>query len=99
MKKVAEVRKKKAVAERQALIQKMSGITVNLKATVGEQDKLFGSVTNTDISIELGKMGYAVDRRDIHLEEPIKMLGQYKATIKLGDGVEAEIAVVVERQA
>ena len=50
------------------------------------------------MSNELEKAGFSVDRRDIHLEEPIKVLGSHKATIKLGDGVEAEIAIVVERK-
>ena len=97
LKKVAEIRKKKAMAERQAVAAKLSGITVSLKAPAGEADKLFGSITNGDISAQLERMGYMVDRHDIHLESPIKMLGQYKASVKMGEGIEAELAVVVER--
>jgi large subunit ribosomal protein L9 len=97
LKKIAEVRKKKAVVERQALVQKIAGTTVTFKLTAGENDKLFGSITNTDISRELEKSGFLVDRRDIYLEEHIKMLGQYKANVKMGEGVEAELTVVVER--
>ena len=97
LKRVAEVKKKKAVSERQALIKKLSGITVNFKAQAGESDKLFGTVTNVDISNELEKQGYSVDRRDIHLEEPIKMLGQHKASIRLGEGIETSVIVSVER--
>jgi large subunit ribosomal protein L9 len=65
--------------------------------TAGEGDKLFGSVTNTDISNELEKHGFSIDRRDIHIEEPIKMLGQHKAAVKLGEGIEASLLVSVER--
>lgn len=97
LKKVAEVKKKKAVGERQALIKKLSGLTVNFKSPAGETDKLFGTVTNVDISNELEKQGYSVDRRDIHVEEPIKMLGQHKATIRLGEGIETSVIVSVER--
>lgn len=97
LKKVAEVKKKKAVAERQELIKKLSGVTVNFKSPAGETDKLFGAVTNVDISNELEKHGYSIDRRDIHLEEPIKMLGQHKATIRLGEGIETSVLVSVER--
>jgi len=68
-----------------------------IKATAGESDKLFGSVTNTDISNELEKLGFSIDRRDIHLEEPIRVLGSHKAIIKLGDGLEAAVSIVVER--
>lgn len=97
LKKVAEAKKKKAVGERQELIKKLSGVTVNFKAPAGDTDKLFGTVTNVDISNELEKHGYSIDRRDIHLEEPIKMLGQHKATIRLGEGIETSVLVSVER--
>jgi large subunit ribosomal protein L9 len=97
LKKVAEVKKKKAVAERQELIKKLQGVQLTIKASAGETDKLFGAVTSHDISNELEKSGFSVDRRDIVLEEPIKMLGQHKALVKLGEGIEAEVAVSVER--
>jgi large subunit ribosomal protein L9 len=96
LKKVAEIKKKKALAERKQLLEKLAGLTVSFKMTAGEHDKLFGSVTNFDISQELYRQGYAVDRRDITVE-PIKVLGQHKATVKFGDGLEAEITLSVER--
>jgi large subunit ribosomal protein L9 len=97
IKKIAEAKKKKAVGERQELIKKIQGLTVVVKATAGENEKLFGAVTNNDLSNELEKMGYSIDRRDIHIEEPIRMLGSHKAAIKLGEGAEAELAISVER--
>ncbi len=50
-----------------------------------------------DISDKLEEAGYQVDRRDIHLEEPIRVLGQHKAVVKFGDGLEAEVSIAVER--
>lgn len=97
LKKVAEIKKKKVVAERQELVNKLKGVNLVIKGSAGETDKLFGSITNHDISNELEKQGFSIDRRDIHLEEPIRMLGQHKATVKLGEGIETEIAVSVER--
>jgi large subunit ribosomal protein L9 len=97
LKRVAEAKKKKAVAERKELLNKMTGIVVRFKMSAGETDKIFGSVTSSDISKELEKQGYSVDRRDIHLEDHIKLLGNHKATIKLGEGLEATLQVVVER--
>jgi large subunit ribosomal protein L9 len=97
IKKIAEAKKKKAVGERQELVKKISGLSVVIKATAGENEKLFGAVTNNDLSNELEKMGYSIDRRDIHIEEPIRMLGQHKATVKLGEGAEAELSIAVER--
>lgn len=97
LKRVAEVKKKKVVAERQELLSKVSGTSLKFKASAGETDKLFGTVTTTEISKELEKQGFSISRKDIHLEEPIKMVGTHKATIKLGEGLEASIQVVVER--
>ena len=63
----------------------------------GEGDKLFGTVTTNDISKQLEKAGFSVDRRDIHLEEPIKVLGTHKAIIRYADNLEAAIQIAVER--
>lgn len=98
LKRVAESKKKKANAERQAFLNKIKGTVVTFKLNAGDSDKLFGTVTTLDISKGLEKMGFSVDRRDIHLEEPIKLLGTYKATIKYAEGLETSIQVAVERQ-
>ncbi len=97
LKRVADTKIKKALAERQALLAKVNNVTVAFKLQAGETDKLFGTVTTTDISKELQKMGFAVDRRDIHLAEPIKILGQHKAVIHYGEGLEAKIQISVDR--
>ncbi|MEQ1721809.1 MAG: 50S ribosomal protein L9 [Pseudobdellovibrio sp.] len=97
LKRVAESKKKKAVAERQALLNKIKGTTVGFKLNAGENDKLFGTVTTTDISKGLEKLGFSIDRKDIHLEEPIKVLGTHKATIRYAEGLETSIQVAVER--
>lgn len=97
LKRVAEAKKKKALAERQELLNKINGTTVTFKLAAGETDKLFGTVTTTDISKELQKAGFSVDRRDIVLEEPIKVLGQHKAVVRYAEGLEAKIQIAVER--
>lgn len=97
LQKVADVKKKKAVAERQELIAKLQGVNLAIKASAGETDKLFGAVTNHDISNELEKHGFSIDRRDIVLDEPIKMLGQHQVKVRLGEGLEADLSVAVER--
>lgn len=99
LQKVAESKKKKAVAKRKEVVQKLSSVTVSFKAEAGNNtDKLFGAITTTDISNELEKLGYAIDKREIHVDGPIKLLGQHKATIKMGEGIEAVIAISVERK-
>lgn len=97
LKRVSEIKKKKAVVQRQELVNKMNGVTVQFKLAAGEHDKLFGTVSPKDISNELEKLGYSVDKRDIHLEEHIKVLGQHKATVKLGEGQEAVIQIAIEK--
>ncbi|HMN67107.1 MAG TPA: 50S ribosomal protein L9 [Bdellovibrionales bacterium] len=98
LKKVADIKKKKAVAERKVVIDKMQGLTLNFKLeAAADSEKLFGSVTNMDISKQLEANGYQIDKRDIHLEEPIKLLGQHKASVRMGEGLEAEITIVVEK--
>jgi large subunit ribosomal protein L9 len=97
LKAVAEAKKKKALAERKALLGKINGTTLKFKMAAGETDKLFGTVTTNEISKELQKVGFSVDRRDIHLEEPIKVLGQHKAQVRYGEGLEASITISVER--
>jgi large subunit ribosomal protein L9 len=97
LKRVAESKKKKALEERKGLLAKLSGLSLKFKAEAGETEKLFGTITNSDISRELEKAGYSIDRRDIHVEEPIKMLGTHKAWIRLGEGLEVQVQVVVER--
>ena len=98
LKKMSEIKKKKAVAGRQEIVTKMAGLTLNFKLEAAtESEKLFGSVTTMDISKELEKHKYQIDRRDIHLEEPIKQLGQHKAFVRMGDGIEAELTIVVEK--
>lgn len=98
LKKVADIKKKKALSGRKEVISKMQGLTLNFKhEAAAESEKLFGSVTTMDISRELEKHGYEIDKRDIHLEEQIKVLGQHKAFVRMGDGLEAELTIVVEK--
>ena len=97
LKKVAESKQKKAVGERRKVLDSVSGKTVVFKVNAAENEKLFGSISNIDIAKELEKMGFQIERRDIHLEEPIKMLGQHKALIKFSEELQTEILVSVER--
>lgn len=94
---MAERKKIKALSARKELLAKLEDLTVSFQVAAGENDKLFGTVTNRDIADRLGGLGFNIDKRDIHLEEAIKQLGQYQATIKLGEGLETNIKVSVER--
>lgn len=97
VKQVAAQKKKKALAERKTLLEKISGVTLTFKMASSDKEKIFGSVTAHDISIELEKKGFSVDRRDLQME-PIKILGQHKVKISYGPEMTAEITVVVEKE-
>ncbi|WP_338864922.1 50S ribosomal protein L9 [Myxococcus stipitatus] len=85
--------KLKGAAEEQA--KKVGSIKVTIKRKVGEQDKLFGSVTALDIAEAVASQGQTVDRRAIHLPEPIKTLGSFEVELRLHREVTAKIKVEV----
>ncbi len=99
LKRVAELKKAKAVDERKVIITKLTGLVLEFKVQASETEKLFGSISNIDLSKELSKKGFEIDKSDISIVEPIKILGQHKAKIILGDGpsLETEITVSVVR--
>lgn len=77
------------------LSEKLSGITIRIACRVGEENRLFGSVTAADIMEKLEAKGISVDRRSIVLGEPIKTLGETRVTIKVGYQLTTEITVQV----
>ena len=91
-------REVKAVGEAQDLATLMSGVSVIIAQKAGEMDQLFGSVTSKDIAEALEKQDYHIDRRKIHLAEPIRQLGEYKVPVRLHRDVTAEIQVVVVKE-
>jgi len=95
--------RKRALTAKRAKVQKanqeaatrLASLSLSIAARAGEEQKLFGSVTNLDIQKALASQGFEVDRKKIHLEIPIKTLGEHTATIDLGAGVRAPIKVTV----
>ncbi len=81
------------------LAKLMSAVEVTIAQKAGENDQLFGSVTSSDIAVSLEKMGYTIDRKKVHLEEPIKTLGDYKVSVRLHREVSVDIPVHVIREA
>jgi large subunit ribosomal protein L9 len=86
-----EREKKKA----EALSSKLSGITVIIARRVGEEDRLFGSVTSGDIAEKLAEQGIEIDKRAVVLNEPIKTLGDARVTVKVGYQMTTDITVQV----
>jgi large subunit ribosomal protein L9 len=88
-----KAQKEKAVA--QDLAARLSQVTLTLSRKVGDQHKIFGSVTSKDIETALKEKGFTIDRKMIVHDEQIKHLGEFKVKIKLHSGIEAELKVNV----
>jgi large subunit ribosomal protein L9 len=102
---VLEHRKRALTAKRakvqkanQASAARITSLSISITARAGEEDKLFGSVTNTDIQRALAAQGFEIDRKKIVLDNPIKALGEHTVTVDLGAGVRAPLTVSVVRQ-
>lgn len=97
-KKLIAIKKEKRKKASQKLSEALTSVEVEIGAQVGEEDRLFGSVTTMDITKKLKQMGYEIDRRKIHLDEPIKKLGIYEVGIKLDEGLTAKVKVTVTKE-
>jgi large subunit ribosomal protein L9 len=92
---------KRRLAQRGAaeeLAKKLGEVQVTLSRKVGENDRLFGSVSANDVSEQLKKAGYAVDKRMVEIDNPIKTLGVHTVTVKLEPEVSASVKVWVAKE-
>jgi large subunit ribosomal protein L9 len=97
-KKVVQERASKIKDANKAEADKLSAVTVTIRAKTGEEDKLFGSVTNMDIAEALKAEGFDIDKKKIVIEEPIKRLGNFTAEVKLHHDVSATVKINVVQE-
>ncbi len=88
-------RREKQRQEAESLSEKISGTIITIAHRVGEEDKLFGSVTAADIAAKLAEINIQVDKKNVLLTEPIKTLGEAIVPIKVGYQMTSEITVQV----
>jgi large subunit ribosomal protein L9 len=81
-----------------SLAAQLSEVVLTIPAKAGESDQLFGSVTTMDIAEGLEAKGFAIDKRKILLEEPIKTVGEYTVPLRLHRQVTASVKVNVVRE-
>lgn len=93
-----EARRDKMRKEAETLRTKLEKISCSISKKVGEQDKLFGSVTSLDIEKAFAGEGFSIDKKDIMLAEPIKALGVYTVPIRLFEDIIANTKVWVVRE-
>ena len=88
----------KQLAELKTLAERLAALSLTIPAQAGEEEKLFGSISNEAISEALAAEGIKVDKRDIILEEPIKRLGAHQVTVKLHPEVKANLTVCIVKK-
>src|SRR5207253_10945968 len=91
----AEEQRRAGAADQAA---KLEQVSLTFSARVGEEGKLFGSVTAADIAQQLEQQGFHIEKRQIDLHEPIKSLGVYRVPVRLHADVKPEVRVWVIKQ-
>lgn len=96
-KRAAIARAAKLRQDAESVAKRLEGVTLEIAMQAGEDDRLFGSVGTRDIADGLRAQGHELDRKKIHLPEPIKTLGEHAVVVKFGYEVSATIKIVVKK--
>ena len=94
-KKTFQKRSERESLANQELISELAKVEISIEVEVGDEDKMFGSVTNLDIHKALTEKNVAIERQSILLDQPIKSLGVHNVPVKLSSGEKQEIKVYV----
>lgn len=82
----------------EALRDRLESLALEVSARVGEEGKLFGSVTSANIADLIAAKGYEIDRRKIALDEPLKEVGEHKVPIRLAGDLVAEVGITITEE-
>jgi large subunit ribosomal protein L9 len=96
--KIAEVRDQEEKGAAEAIATRLNALELTIRRKTGENDQLYGSVTNADIAEVLASKGFEIDRRKILLPDPIKALGENTVPVKLHRDVTAQVRVTVAKE-
>jgi len=97
-KKAVEKRSLQELKAAETLAAELETVSVTIPVQVGEEDKIFGTVTTQMIADALKEKGHDIDKRKVEIEEPIKALGIYGVILKIHQNVNAKIKVWVVRE-
>lgn len=96
---VAKKREEKDLDQAHKLAKEIENIELVLKAKVGEQHRLYGSITSADVAEALSKkVGQEIDKRKVEMEEPLKHTGSFEVPVRLGHELVAKVKVLVEAE-
>jgi large subunit ribosomal protein L9 len=96
--KLIKIKKDKRKKQSEKIAESFAGMELHIPVQVGEEGKLFGSVTAMDIVKKLKEKGFEIDKRKIVIEHPIKQEGEFTVKIKLDEGQAPEIKIIVEKE-
>ena len=94
-KKIANVKLERENIALQKLAKKLSNVEITIEVNVGEEEKMFGSITNLDVHKELTSKGYDLNKNQIIIDEPIKALGIYHAKVKIAKDITSDVKLYV----
>tara|TARA_B100000941_G_C28341034_1_gene466722 strand:+ start:106 stop:549 length:444 start_codon:yes stop_codon:yes gene_type:complete len=94
-KKVASVKLERENIALQKLAKKLSNVEITIEVNVGEEEKMFGSITNLDVHKELTSKGFDLKKSQIIVDEPIKALGIYHAKVKIAKDIISDVKLYV----
>ena len=94
-KQIRKIRMHRELVHFEQLAKKISNTEITIEAQVGDEDKMFGSITNQDIQKSLKDKGIDVDRSAIILDEPIKSLGIYHVKVKVSSEINGDVKIYV----
>ncbi|MCB9228775.1 MAG: 50S ribosomal protein L9 [Deltaproteobacteria bacterium] len=97
-KRVLKAKKEKVLAEKRALAAKIEKLSLEVAKQVGEDERIFGSVTNHELAELLEKQGYQIPKKDIHIPEAVRTVGVYTADVRLHTEVVAQLKFWVVSQ-
>jgi large subunit ribosomal protein L9 len=96
MKQSAVRRSAREKSDAETLVKQLDEVALTFERKVGENEHLFGSVTSAEIASQLEQKGFTIDRRKIHLDEPLRQLGEFHVPVKLHREVTAHVKVTVK---
>jgi len=97
-KRIIQEKAKKIRNSAQDLSDRISKVTLVMKANAGEEGKLFGSVTSMDIAEALKNEGFDIDKKKISLDEPIKRIGEHTVNVKIHPEITTNVTVQVVQE-
>jgi len=94
-----DIRLKKKRSEAEKVKDKLEKLSLTIEVLVGEEDKIFGSVTSQNVAELIEKEGFRLPKKNVNLEEPIKSLGVYTVPVKVDADIIANVKLWVIRKA